>query len=206
MGYLQKQLIKDERIVLTTRRHWIVLLPTILVDASVAIVITALSVSGFLLSPPYTLFGLLLLLVPLGHFLYRFTVWRSQQHVVTNRRVIELRGSFNKYVSDTSLDKINDVVMTQSALGRLLGYGDIRVISGSDVGVDTFRRVAKPIRFKMAMLQQTPQPVEGPDEGASAAAAQAPELLEQLNDLRRRGVITEEEFAQERKELLERLQ
>lgn len=207
MNYLQRLMAQDERVVLQTQRHWLVLLPAALVDLGLVIVIVAFSLGGFLISPPFALFGLLLLLVPLGHFLYRFLVWRNEQYVVTNRRVMEVRGIYNKYVSDSSLEKVNDVVMEQSALGRVLDFGDVRIITGSDIGVNIFRRIAHPIRFKTAMLDQKARMGGYAEtELGTARPESVPELLERLDDLRQRGVITQEEFEREKRQLLDRLQ
>ncbi len=203
MSYVEKLLAKGERIVFVTRRHWLSLLPAILIDAGLVIVIVAFSILGFIFSPPYTLFGLLFLLVPLGHFFIRFTVWRSEQYIVTNRRVMEVRGIYRKYVSDSSLEKVNDVVMEQSALGRLLDYGDVRIITGSDIGVNIFRRIAHPIHFKTSMLDQKAHMSGYMGEGV--APDRVPELLARLDELRRQGAITAEEFEREKKELLDRL-
>jgi uncharacterized membrane protein YdbT with pleckstrin-like domain len=206
MGYVERLLAEDERVVFVTRRHWLALLTTILVDVGIAVVIVALSVGGFVFSPPLPLFGLVLLLVPVGHFLSRFLVWRNEQYVVTNRRVLEVRGMFRKYVSDSSLEMVNDVVMEQSALGRVLDYGDLRIITGSDIGANAFRRIGHPIRFKTAMLNQKSRLAGFPaPESGEVEPDDVPELLARLGDLRQRGVLTEEEFQEEKRQLLERL-
>jgi len=201
MDYVEKLLAQGERIVFVTRRHWLAVLPTILVDVGVAVVILAFSLAGALLLNPFSALALLLLLAPLAHFLARLNAWRNEQYIVTNRRVMEVRGVLKKYVSDSSLQKINDVIMEQSALGRLLGYGDVRIITGSDVGVDAFRRIARPVLFKTAMLNQ----MSPPGEDERFVPEDVPRLLDRLDDLRRRGVISEEEFRQEKQQLLERL-
>lgn len=203
MGYVERLLAHGERPVFITRRHWLSLLPVILVDGGLAVVIVAFSIGGFIISPPFTLLGLLFLLVPSGHFLSVFTAWRSEQYIVTNRRVMEVKGVFKKYVSDSSLEKVNDVVMEQSALGRLLDFGDVRIITGSDIGVNVFRRIAHPIRFKTAMLDQKAH--LGGIRGEQEEVPQVPDLLARLDTLRKQGVITEEEFEREKRELLERL-
>lgn len=203
MGYIERLLAQNERIVFVTRRHWVSLLPVILIDLGIAIVIIALSVGGALIAPPLPLLGLLLLLIPLGHFLARFITWRNEQYIVTNRRVMEVRGVYKKHVSDSSLEKVNDVVMEQSVLGRLLDYGDIRIITGADIGVNVFRRIARPIRFKTTMMDQKAAYAERP---AETRPEDVPDLLDRLDDLRRRGVITPEEFEREKRELLARLQ
>jgi len=153
MGYVEKLLVPGEKILFVTRRHWLALLPTILVDLGVAIVIVAAAVAGVVfLQVQLSLLVLLLLGVPVVHFAIQFVRWRNEQYIVTNRRVIDVRGTFDKYVSDTSLEKVNDLVLQQSFLGRILDYGDLRVISGTETGVDKFQRVAHPIRLKAAIL------------------------------------------------------
>ncbi len=199
MGYVEKLLAREERIVFATRQHWFALVPTIVVDTALCIVILAASIGGFLISPPFPLFGLFFLLVPLGHFAIRLSKWLNEQYVVTSRRVMEVKGVVRKHVSDSSLEKVNDVVMEQGALGRMLNYGDLSIITGADIGVNTFRRIAYPIRFKVAMLDQKSRLNKGPARQEKSV----PELLAQLDELRQRGVITAEEFARQKSRLLE---
>jgi uncharacterized membrane protein YdbT with pleckstrin-like domain len=40
--------------------------------------------------------------------------WKNHQYIITNRRVIQINGIVNKNVTDSSLEKVNDVHMTQS--------------------------------------------------------------------------------------------
>jgi len=198
MGYVEKLLAQGEQVVFVTRRHWITLLPVILVDLGIVIVVIALSVAGtLLLQLPWSLLVLILLVVPLVHFLIRLAIWRGEQYIVTTRRVIDVRGILNKYVSDSSLEMVNDVVLQQSLLGRLLDYGDVRIITGSDIGADTFRRIAHPVHFKTQMLDQK--------ERVALSGRDVPELLARLDQLRQAGTISEEEFEREKRELLERL-
>ncbi len=207
MDYIKQLLGQGEKIVLVTRRHWVTLLPTILIDSGLVVVILALSIAGALISGwALPLLGLVLLLAPIAHFSARFVVWGNAQYIVTNRRVMEVRGVFQKHVSDSSLEKVNDVVMLQSAMGRMLDYGDVRIITGSDVGVNFFRRIARPIRFKTARLDQKSsmaRPEKAGPEGE--AATDVPTLLAKLDELRRQGVLTEEEFLEQKRRLLERM-
>ena len=197
MGYVEKLLVPGEEIVFVTRRHWLALLPVILIDLGIAIVIAAVTVAGIVfLQVAYAPLALLLLLVPVLHFLIQFVQWRSEQYIVTNRRVMDVRGTFNKYVSDTSLEKVNDLVLHQSFLGRILDYGDLRVMSGSDAGVDRFQRVARPLQLKSAIFAQKERLIADKD---------VPEMLARLEELRRAGTLTDEEFDREKRELLDRL-
>jgi hypothetical protein len=106
----------------------------------------------FWLPDPLVPLGYLLLLLPAVSLLRDLFVWKNRQYVVTNWRVIQIAGVFNKEVSDSSLEKVNDVKLEQSFLGRLLGYGSIEILTASELGVSKFNKVGRPIRLKAAML------------------------------------------------------
>jgi uncharacterized membrane protein YdbT with pleckstrin-like domain len=214
MNYVRKLLARNERIVRVARDHWITLLPTILVDVAISIVIVGLSALGIILSPPWTWFGLLLLVIPIGHLTFRIGVWWNGQYIITNRRIIQVTGTFNKWVSDTSLEKINDIVMTQSAPARLLNFGDIKIISGSESGIDVFRRIAGPIAFKKELLDQkealTRLDILAEQAGRvltaeAPSAGDIPELIAELDELRQKGMISDVEFEEKKQQLLARL-
>ena len=194
MGYVDRLLAQGESVVMVVRRHWIALSPTVILDFVLAVAVIVLA---FLVPPPIGFFLLSLLLIPLIHFLIVYIVWRSEQYIVTTQRVIDVRGVFNKHVSDSSLEKVNDVILDQSFLGRILNYGDIRIITGSDIGADVFRRMSDPLNFKTEMLNQKGR--------VGLSGENVPEVLARLDELRQAGTITEEEFEREKQELLNRL-
>jgi uncharacterized membrane protein YdbT with pleckstrin-like domain len=214
MSYVKELLARNERVVRVAREHWITLLPTILVDVAVCVVVIGLSVLGIILSPPWTWLGLLFLIVPVGHLALRVQVWWNRQYIITNRRIIQASGTFNKRVSDTLLEKVNDIVMEQSALGLLLRFGNIEIISGSESGIDAFRRIADPIAFKKELFNQKEalaclEPFEAQAERVLSAeapgAGDVPELIAELDELCRKGVITDAEFEEKKRQLLDRI-
>jgi len=66
--------------------------------------------------------------------------------------VIQVEGVLNKKVTDSSLEKVNDVVLTQSVFGRMFGFGDLEILTASESGISRFRMLVEPVRFKRAML------------------------------------------------------
>ena len=76
----------------------------------------------------------------------------NQEYVLTNRRVLQVEGVINKRVVDSSLEKINDAVLTQSIFGRALGFGDLEVLTASEAAISEFKMIRRPIEFKKAML------------------------------------------------------
>jgi len=103
----------------------------------------------------YTALSVLTAVLFLGGF--AFLVWATlrylnQEYVLTNRRVIEVAGVVNKRSTDSSLEKINDAILTQSIFGRLFSFGDLEVLTASEAGIERFRMIVNPIGFKKAMM------------------------------------------------------
>ena len=58
----------------------------------------------------------------------------NQEYVLTNRRVIQVEGVLNRSATDSSLEKINDAVLSQSVFGRMFDFGDLRVLTAAEAG------------------------------------------------------------------------
>src|SRR5262245_37527373 len=140
--YLLNLLGEHEHILFVTRQHWLVLFGEILSEMVIAAVLGGLVtlIWMFWLPDPLVPLGYLLLLLPAVSLLRDLLVWKSRQYVVTNWRVIQIAGVFSKEVSDSSLEKVNDVKLEQSFLGRLLGYGSIEIMTASELGVSKFNK------------------------------------------------------------------
>lgn len=230
MGYVDSLLGKNEQIVVIERQHWTALLMSFLVNLFLIIVIVAvwallgnLTASDQMKNVLQILRTVLLfvLLYPVGRFGWDLIRWEAEQYIVTNRRVMQTEGIVNKKTSDSSLEKVNDVILTQSFLGRILGYGDLEIITGSDVGINLLKRLAQPVKFKTAMLDQKaamhnpdildqpPVPVAGAFLGAKPKAADEDEdplkQIAELDNLRKSGAISDAEYQTAKARLLAKL-
>ena len=76
----------------------------------------------------------------------------NQEYVLTNRRVIQVEGVLNRNATDSSLEKINDAVLTQSVFGRMFDFGDLTVLTASESGIEKMRMIRSPIVYKKKML------------------------------------------------------
>jgi uncharacterized membrane protein YdbT with pleckstrin-like domain len=216
MGYINSLMGRNEKIVFIDRQHWLVLVLALLVDLLVAVFIVAAAMILAGLNDKLGFLKVLIVLVvfPVVHFAVRYLNWYNEQYLVTNRRVIKIRGVINKLVSDSSLEKVNDVVLEQSIVGRILGYGTVQIITGSDIGVDVFKHIARPVHFKTEMLNQKEDLAELDSFGARARRVLAeesptsgdiPELIAELDELREKGIVTDEEFEKKKADLLSRI-
>jgi uncharacterized membrane protein YdbT with pleckstrin-like domain len=213
-GYIKSMLGEREHILYLTRQHWFVFVSSILVEITVVIGLAIITLGATLLLPPITpwlmvLIPMILLLIPILGGTRDFLIWWNRQYIVTNRRVIQISGIFNKNVTDSSLEKVNDVKMDQSAFGRMFNFGDVEILTASELGVNKFNRIGDPIRFKTAMLNAKVQLESGEDLPSRVRAEEVeediPTMIERLDQLRKQGVITEEEFQTKKTDLLSKL-
>ncbi len=208
MGYVEGLLGSNEKMVVKTRQHWLVLASSFLSNLIFAAIIVAVAVVATLFAGPalgpLPLLLLLLLIFPVIAFLRVFLEWWNEEYIVTNRRVIQVEGVVNKHVIDSSLEKVNDVVLDQSYVGRLLDYGNVEILTASEIGVNKLERIASPIKFKTEMLNQ--KEALGMDEHFTGHREHdVPALIAELDELRKQGVLTEEEFQAKKAQLLAKM-
>lgn len=204
--YIQSLLGERERTLLMTRQHWFTLVRAIFLEGLLILVIVvavSLLLGFFPEMRPFGAYAYLLVLLPLISLVIDSLVWANRLYVVTSRRVMQVSGIFSKTVTDSSLEKVNDIKLEQSALGRLFDYGDIEVLTASERGVDEFERVGQPIKFKTAMLNAK-EALQGGEE-RRYRADDIPTMIANLDQLRQQGILSEAEFQEKKNELLARL-
>jgi uncharacterized membrane protein YdbT with pleckstrin-like domain len=206
-SYLKNQLGENEQIIFVTRQHWLVLLGQILAKSVLALGLVILITLIWRIWLPHPLVPLayLLLLLPLLGMLRNVLIWTSRQYVVTNWRVIQISGVFSKEVADSSLEKVNDVKLEQSLGGRLLDYGDLEILTASELGVNQFSQVGQPVRLKTAMLNAKEKLEHGQTGLGNRSEVDIAGPIEQLDNLRGQGLLTEKEFQQQKEQVLAKL-
>ena len=218
-SYLEQLLGDDEQILFVTRRHWLVLVGEILSESVLTIALLVLISLVLALWPPavpWAALGYLLLLLPILSLGRDVAVWMNHKFVVTNRRILHVEGVLDKDITDSSLEKVNDVKLEQSLWGRMLDFGNVEILTASELGVNKFNQIAGPIAFKTAMLNaknRLDQPQAAPAAARAgslnaAMAAKTPDvanLLMQLDALRQNGVLTEAEFQNKKAQLLAKM-
>jgi uncharacterized membrane protein YdbT with pleckstrin-like domain len=201
--YLNSLLGEKETILLVARQHWLVLLSETISELLLTLVVLVLIGVLAVFLGPLALLGLIILIAPAISLTRDVLLWANRKYVITSRRVIQLSGVISKNVADSSLEKVNDVKLEQSFFGRLLGYGDIEILTASELGVNKIQRIADPIRYKIAMVNAKAQLESG--EGIRAAGSDVPALLSQLDALRQKGVISDQEFQEKKTRLLSKM-
>lgn len=152
--YLSKQLGEHERILYSSRQHWFFLVKRVIWSALAFVAILVIVSLLRRWSPEQSVFdwGYVLLVIPGVVLAWRAVQWWVKVYVVTNRRVARVKGVLNKNVKDSSLEKVNDVLLTQLIIGRLLGYGNIEILTASEQGLNKMPMMRDPVTYKTAMV------------------------------------------------------
>jgi uncharacterized membrane protein YdbT with pleckstrin-like domain len=224
MSYAESLLAKDEQILYRGRQHWLApisdsLRPFVLILLGLVLLFAELQVSpSGSVSTVWLAIAGVVLLVGLVWVGIIFFTWRAQEYLITSRRVLKVEGMIDKKSGDSSLEKINDALLTQGILARILHYGDLEVLTANEEAIDRYVMLAHVVDFKKAMLNAKNQLEDGyrgaiatPRTAVAAPAANSGTAddvtgtLAKLADLRDKGAITPAEYEAKKAELLGRL-
>ena len=199
MSYADGLLADDETVVRREHQHWI--FPFYIAGKWVAIAVLV-TVVGFILSQfvfksdgtgiiggtisfinnVVTIVTVVALAIAVIGFIYSVIQWQTQEYILTDHRVLHVHGVINKQSGDSSLENITDAQINVPWLGRILGFGDLVVMTASEAGINNLRALARPHRVQEGhdgvedraddRPQHAARDGPGPD-GAAAAAARA---------------------------------
>ena len=77
----------------------------------------------------------------------------TSEFAVTNKRVLIKTGLIRRHSLETLLGKVESIGVSQSILGRILGFGTI-VVSGTGGSKEPFHRIANPMMFRRRVQEQ----------------------------------------------------
>jgi hypothetical protein len=228
---LETNLLTGEEIAFQTTKHWFAPVR----DSAVAILLVLGAIVVRWISPTGegllgSIGGLMdlistgVLIVAIAIILYNVAVFFSAHFGVTNMRVLRYEGILRRRSSETLLDTLTDVKLTESFLGRTLGFGDLQILTSSGAaGKDEWDTVSGAAKLRTAIQEQkarkvvpsgqphaaptvpppaaVPVPASAPPNAADDAAI----ALARLADLHRQALITDEEFQAKRSEVLARI-
>ena len=140
---VRRHLISDEGEVVIdeVRQHWIVftipMLEVVLAAALlIAMVTTPIGGQPVLLA---------IVLVLLTHAFWNFLTHHRDRFVVTNMRVMRIRGVFSQTVATTPIARVLDITLQKPIIGRMLGYGHFVFESAAqDQGFREIKWVSRP--------------------------------------------------------------
>lgn len=217
MAYPAKLLNEGEEIVLDLRPHWWEVAPStaVLVVALIAgIALLAGEIGSGFLGDMVDLFAAVGILAALGWAGIAYVKWLTTNFVLTNDRLIYRKGVLSKKGIEIPIGRVNTVVFNQTVLERMLGSGDLEIESASQHGMQRFNNVRKPSIVQNtihAMLDRNERQdadriakamSEGRGAPPSQPAASTADELTKLKSLHEQGVLSDAEFAEQKRRLL----
>ena len=199
MGYVTKQLADGERVVHSTTLHRIIFLaPALIVGVGV----------GMLWIESLTALFFLFLVAPVA-FTSVWIRYTSSEFAVTDRRVIIKVGLITrKKTMEMSLTKVESVQVDQTITGRMLNYGTI-VVTGTGGTKESFKLLRRPLEFRQHVQEgASGSHVAAAKEHLAALGPSADaghdiaDQIARLGELRTQGLLTDEEFEQQKQKLL----
>lgn len=204
---MRTKLKNEEIILLITRQHWIRLaLPFFIWLLAAVLLIVFAGTTGFIIA-------LVALLYPMIEYLN----WKNNLWCITNMRVVDESGFFNRYSKESPLDKINNVEYDQNIWGRIFGFGNVDIQTAAELGETTYELIQDPKLLKDTIThaqeeykkaQITNQATQLAEAIARSTAALKPsqqmiaDELQKLFNLYQQGAITQEEYQLQKNKLL----
>ena len=215
MSYADSLMAKDEQILFRGRQHWLAPVSdarNALLILLIGLVLTLVEhqILHWSLRSIAGLVDLVIIVVALIWIAIVYFSWTAEEYLITNRRVLKVEGLLDKKSGDSSLDKINDAVLKQGLLARMLHYGDLDILTANEEAIDRYQMLAHVVDFKKAMLNAKNNLEDG-YRGSAPVAARAASTddvtatLAKLADLRDKGAITPAEYDTKKAELLGRI-
>lgn len=214
MAFPKNLLHEHEELVLDLRPHWWFMAePTgALLGAAILGLLVALWDSSGFLHDVLAYVSIALIVGSLGWFGIRYMKWVSTNFVVTSDRLIYRVGVVAKKGIEIPLERVNTVFFNQSIFERMMGAGDIAIESGGETGKQKFSDIRKPSAvqneiYRQMELNNNRMYTGGQQQSAPQAqtSGSVPDQINQLDDLRKRGIITDAEFQAKKDELLKRM-
>jgi uncharacterized membrane protein YdbT with pleckstrin-like domain len=148
----------------------------------------------------------------------QFLQWRTTTFAVTDKRVAYQSGLVSRRGVSIPLNRVNNVNFHQGVIARLLNNGTVTIESAGETGESVFSNIPDPQQVRQVIFSQMEADEVGDsrrDAAAiadalrgsapavpSAAAGDPTARLQQLEDLRTKGLVSEQEYLSKRAEIL----
>lgn len=144
---MRTKLKNNEKIIFSTKHHWIVLINPFLIS----LVIFGLFVLLYSVIKDASFWLIVVGLASFSYFAFRWLERKYDIWVVTNIRIIDEQGLFTISAKESPLEKINNVTYHQSVTGRIFKFGDIKIQTAAEMGATTYYKIARPNELKDAI-------------------------------------------------------
>jgi membrane protein YdbS with pleckstrin-like domain len=203
VGYSRRLLNSGERVLVDVRPHWWYLAGPV----SLLVLVIAGAIAAFVDWAPRWVSWLVLVALGLAALWLaaRYVRWVTSRLIVTDARVIERRGIVARSGREIPLAALTDIGYRQTFFERVIGAGNVVLESAGRQSQEVFPDLPNPAYIHNVIFRQMQANRQQSSARSGPAAESIPSQIEQLDQLRRRGLITDAEFEAKKVELLDRL-
>jgi uncharacterized membrane protein YdbT with pleckstrin-like domain len=193
---------EGEEVIIDVRPHWWYLSGPVVV--LVAVIAGAVVVAVHSLPAVVNWVAIGALALSVLWLLGRYIRWASTSLVVTTSRIVRRTGVLARSGREIPLAALTDISYHQRLFQRIIGAGDLLLESAGRQGQEVFPDLPGPARIQQVIATQVDR-ARRQNGAAGPGAGSIPAQIEELDGLRRRGLITDAEFQAKKAELLDRL-
>jgi len=154
-----------------------------------------------------------------------FVQWKTTRFAITDQRVAYQSGIIRRRGVSIPLNRINNVNFDQSLIARMLNNGIVTIESAGQTGDSVFENIPNPEQVRTVIFAQVEadeqrdsdrdaaslakamrdQVEPTPASGAPPAPPSATNRLAALDDLKGQGLVSDDEYAVKRQQILDEL-
>ncbi len=160
MGYVEKILLPDERIIYAATLHWIIYVQGLIITAFAGVVgyfshpVLVLMFGervGAQFTKPISAVAMLIVLAGAALLLGAYLRQTSTEIVITNKRLIAKYGIVSRATFEILVNRITGANFDQTVAGRILGFGTI-LVHGAGGEISPIDLVENPQLFYRALV------------------------------------------------------
>lgn len=144
----ERYVLDTERRVLRLRPHWVMMVRPLVETIGIIAVLWLLSIAFRRIGPSAWLLSSVVYyaeLAMIGRLAWKLLYWWDDRIIVTNKRLMRVTGVLNDHMVFMPISKVTDMEYDHTFLGKLLGYGYIRLeTAGQKQGLEHLRYLPHP--------------------------------------------------------------
>ena len=145
MNYIDSNLLTGENVVYRAKLHWIVFLwPVIWLIIAIVLFSSGEGAVGV---------GVIAFILFIATGIASLISYLTSEFGVTTKRVVVKIGFIRRSSLEVMLSKVEGIQVHQGILGRILGFGTVRV-SGTGGSHDPFHKISAPLKLRRAAQEQ----------------------------------------------------
>jgi uncharacterized membrane protein YdbT with pleckstrin-like domain len=197
MSYIGDNLIPNEKIILTGKMHWFIYAYGLLLFSL-----------GILFSdaPPETATWYIKWLLGISgvfHLIRSRILQSTTELAITSKRILVKRGFIKRSTIEIAHSKVESIRVQQGFFGRIFDFGTVIIFGTGGAGA-VLNFISQPMGFRKEAANVIDLDKQGivPHKASAAPQGDYIETLARLAELKKSGVLTDEEFETQKKALL----